>query len=218
MLDIGGATSHITGDLKKFGRVVCIEPDHATAALARARQGITVLDGALPDRIPTVEPADVITLLDVLEHIDNDKAALRSIHGLLTTAGVVVITVPALSWLWSDHDRVLHHKRRYTKQTLTKLLVETGFSVQRISYYTTALLPLVALSRMAANVRHGKRERPLVYDAKLPAKPINRALEAIMTVEQSVLRHANLPIGSALFAVARPQRGYARSAQRKAIG
>jgi 2-polyprenyl-3-methyl-5-hydroxy-6-metoxy-1,4-benzoquinol methylase len=207
ILDVGGAASLVAQDLRPFGEVECVEPDAATAALARSRHGIVVHERRLPDGLGDLRPAQVVTLLDVVEHIDDDLAAMRAIRELVTPDGIVIVTVPALSWLWSDHDVVLQHKRRYVKAELRSLLEAAGFHVERLSYYTSLLLPLVAASRV--KLRPRPVGAPLTYDVKVPKEPVNRALGAVMGLERALLRRGDLPIGSALFAVA--SRGAARS-------
>lgn len=205
LVDIGGAASLIARDLQAFGRVETVEPDAAMVAVARSAQGIVVHQGALPDGLPELEPAHVITLLDVVEHIEDDVTALRAVGEQLTPDGIVVVTVPALSWLWSDHDVALHHKRRYTKETLAALFERAGYRVERMSYYTSLLLPLLAGQRLASRLKPKKNGAP-VYDVQVPALPINTVLGGFMTAERQLLKHVDMPIGSALFAVVRPNR------------
>jgi len=203
LVDIGGAASLIASDMQAFGRVETVEPDAAMVAVARSAQGIEVHQGNLPDGLPHMEPAHVVTLLDVVEHIEDDETALRAVKPLLTPDGVVIITVPALKWLWSDHDVALHHKRRYTKESLTQLFENCGYRIERLSYWTSLLLPLLAGSRVASKLKP-KKSGPPVYDVKVPAMPINAVLDGVMTAERKLLKHRDMPLGSSLFAVIRP--------------
>lgn len=203
LVDIGGAASLIASDMQAFGRVETVEPDAAMVAVARSAQGIVVHQGNLPDGLPSMEPAHVVTLLDVVEHIEDDLTALRAVKPLLTPDGVVIITVPALPWLWSDHDVALHHKRRYTRQTLAQLFANAGYHIERISYWTSMLLPLLAGTRVAGKLKP-KKSGPPVYDVSVPPLPINSVLSGIMTAERKLLEHVDMPLGSSLFAVIRP--------------
>jgi SAM-dependent methyltransferase len=203
LVDIGGAASLIASDMQAFGRVETVEPDAAMVAVARSAQGIVVHQGNLPDGLPNMEPAHVVTLLDVVEHIEDDETALRAVKPLLTPDGVVIITVPALKWLWSDHDVALHHKRRYTRESLAQLFEICGYRIERLSYWTSLLLPLLAGSRAAGKLKP-KKSGPPVYDVKVPALPINAVLGGVMTAERELLKHRDMPLGSSLFAVIRP--------------
>lgn len=203
LVDIGGAASLIARDLQRFGRVETVEPDPAMVAVARSAQGIVVHQGHLPDGLPIMEPAHVVTLLDVVEHIDDDAAALRAAVRLLTRDGIAIVTVPALRWLWSDHDVALHHKRRYTKETLSELFARANIRIERISYYTTLLLPLLASTRIASQLK--QKNHPPTYTISVPAKPVNTVLGGIMSAERVIMRHVDMPIGSSLIAVIRPE-------------
>ena len=68
------------------------------------------------------EPADVVVCTDVLEHVEADREALTGIARKLKPGGRILITVPAHPWLWSAHDVVNHHKRRYTRRTLKAVI------------------------------------------------------------------------------------------------
>ncbi len=203
LVDIGGAASLIARDLQRFGRVETVEPDPAMVAVARSAQGIVVHQGHLPDGLPILEPAHVVTLLDVVEHIDDDVAALRAVARLLRHDGIAIVTVPALRWLWSDHDVALHHKRRYTKETLSELFARAKFRVERISYYTSLLFPLLASTRIASQLK--PKKHPPTYRVSVPAKPVNAVLGGIMSAERMMMRHVDMPLGSSLIAVVRPE-------------
>lgn len=203
IVDIGSASSLLPRELLRFGSAVCVEPDRDVAEVARTRLNLTVYHGALPDQLPEgLGPTDLVTMLDVLEHIEDDVGALRAVRELLRPNGLLVLTVPALRWLWSDHDVVLHHKRRYHRDELIDVLQRAGFEVTRVSYYTSLLLPLLAGQRLASRLR--PKKGPPVYDVRVPNRLVNRALGQVMSFERQLLSRHDLPIGSALFAVARP--------------
>ena len=107
----------------------------------------------------------------------------------------------ALPWLWSNHDVVLHHFRRYTKTQLQELIVRGSFDLQRLSYYTTALLPFLALQRIWQ--RRNQNRAPVQYEVNVPHPVVNRLLTGIMTAERALLRGLNMPMGSSLIAVSR---------------
>lgn len=101
--------------LSQFGQVWAMERSEIALPLARARGIAIVEEGELPHRIPFgSQQFDLIALLDVLEHLDEDTAALEALIQRLKPSGYMVITVPAYPWLWSAHDELNHHKRRYT--------------------------------------------------------------------------------------------------------
>lgn len=205
VLDIGGAASLITRELKRYGSVTVVEPDGEMVEIGRESSEIDVLQGGFPG-LPVNGSFDLITLLDVLEHLDDDRAALAEIRRLLCPGGLFLLTVPAYMWLWTDHDVALHHKRRYTRSELHALLGEAGFDVLRISYYTSFLLPVMAAQRMVGQMglrRASRATRPAVYRVKTPPPLVNRACGAIMAFERWLLRRYRLPAGGAIIALCR---------------
>jgi len=205
LLDVGGACSLIPKELEHWGQVQVIEVDADTAQFARSELGMDVREGRFPDDVPVQGPFDVVTMLDVLEHIEDDGASLRAARGLLKQDGILLLTVPALRWLWSDHDVVLHHCRRYTRKELVAKLDAAGFEAPRVSYYTSLLLPELVAERMAGRLRSsitGKRKA--VYDVKPPPGPLNSLLGLTMSFERWMLGSFDCWLGSALVAVARP--------------
>ncbi|MEZ4384484.1 MAG: methyltransferase domain-containing protein [Nannocystaceae bacterium] len=205
LVDIGGACSVVTQELGDLGDLLVLEPDAEIAAQARAQLGVRVELGALPDALPLADGSvDLVTLLDVLEHIDDDAASLATIRRLLRPGGLLVLTVPAYAWLWSEHDEALHHKRRYTQGELRRLLEAAGFEVERMTYYTSLLLPLIAAQRALQRLR--PRSGPPRYRVKVPSGAVNRALAWVMRAERWLLGRTDLPAGSAILALARRPR------------
>jgi SAM-dependent methyltransferase len=202
ILDIGGACSLIPREFQRWGTVRVIEPDPDTAAFAREKLGLDVIVGLFPDRGAVDGPFDVVSMLDVLEHIEDDLAALKAARGLLAPDGVLICTVPALKWLWSDHDVALHHFRRYTRRELMSVLSRAGFRVQRVSYYTGILLPVLAAQRLVGRLRRRSGAKP-EYDVRVPPAPLNQMMGLAMSVERSLLRWFDCLLGSSLIAVAR---------------
>src|SRR2546426_12019635 len=90
----------------------------------------------------------ILLLLDVIEHLDADVAALETARRALRPGGLLVITVPAYRWLWSGHDVALGHRRRYTTRGLSRVVERAGLSVVHASYFNTLLFPAVALTRV----------------------------------------------------------------------
>lgn len=200
ILDVGGACSLISQEMTRFGEVTVVEPDVPTATFAARELGLDVRPGSLPDDLPVEGPFDVVTLFDVLEHIDEEGPAMAAVAGLMRPGGLLLVTVPALPILWSDHDVSVHHRRRYTKATLRPVLERAGFRLVRLSYHTCLLFPLVFAQRVTSRLR-GLKAKP-EYDVKVPAAPVNRTLLAVMEAERRLLRRVDLPIGSSLVAIA----------------
>jgi hypothetical protein len=116
----------------------------------------------------------------------------------LAPGGSLLLTVPAVPWLWSDHDVLHQHKRRYTKALLLQRLNEAGFAPVRVGYFNSLLFPLALAQRLLSRLVGGGAD-----DYGAPAEPLNSALAAIFGVESKVLGWFRFPIGLSLFAVVR---------------
>jgi SAM-dependent methyltransferase len=202
LLDIGGASSLYPAVLAEWGSVTVVEPDGECVETAKAVLGMDIRRGSLPDDLGVEGPFDVISMLDVLEHIEDDRRALAVVRSLLAPDGRLIITVPALQALYSDHDRALHHFRRYSQRTLVEAIEGAGLRVRRVSYWTSFLLPLLVAQRSLSKIRSALRPNPNPeYSVKLPGKTLNSILGATMTLERHLLRSMRMPLGSSLFAI-----------------
>ncbi len=203
LLDVGCGTGGMFPLLQEFGEVTGAEasPD----ALARARRrfpALRVEPCALPDELPA-GTWDVVTAFDVLEHLDEPIASLRSLRARLPFDGQVVVTVPAFQFLWSHHDDANHHRRRYSRLELVSHLSSAGLRVTWVSYFNTLLFPAVAAARLLERLR----PKPEAVGADLEAtpEPANALLTRLFGSERLALGHGRLPFGVSLVAVA--QRG-----------
>ena len=122
ILEVGAGTGHNLEMLGQFGRVEASELDDHARALASERLGRPVVSAALPDlSMFPADSYDVAALLDVLEHVEDDKGSLAAVFSRLKPGGALVLTVPANPWMWSAHDVAHHHHRRYRKSEIAAL-------------------------------------------------------------------------------------------------
>jgi SAM-dependent methyltransferase len=199
LLEVGCGTGGNLALLQQFGRLDAVEFDPAARVAAEAKAGFPIGFCELPSRIDAAEKSyDVVALLDVLEHVDEDVNSLKAVAAKAREGGYVVITVPAHPWLWSAHDDVHHHKRRYTRRTLKQTIAQAGLSLESIGAFNMLLLP-AALAQRAAKRLLGDRSA----DDRMPPAPINRLLTRIFMMERHFAGRVPLPIGLSLFAVAR---------------
>lgn len=199
VLEVGCGTGSNLAMLKEFGRVDAIEPDSEARAVARRRSGVSVEEGYLPCRVDLENGAyDIIVLLDVLEHIDDDVAALQALSAKLAEGGRLMLTVPALPWLWGEHDVSHHHHRRYTRQTLQAALHSSGFDICHYSYFNTLLFPLIVAFRAVSKLI---RSRP---DDRMPSRGMNWLLCKTFATERHWVSRLSVPFGVSLAAVAQP--------------
>lgn len=200
VLEAGCGTGGNLAMLEDFGRVSAFEPDAGARELARRKSGVQVSEGRLPTDVPFEgESFDLVVALDVLEHIDDDLAGLRALRDRLRPGGWMVITVPAFSFLWSHHDVVHHHKRRYRKKELTRLARQTGLSLVTATYFNTLLFPVIAAVRFVKNLLR----RESADDAILPLRLVNVILAAVFASERHLVGRVSLPLGVSILMVAR---------------
>ena len=198
LLELGCGTGHNLGMLGEFGEVEALELDDEARAIAEKRLGGKVLSAPLPDLAGVPERHyDLIGAFDVIEHIDDDKAALASIAERLKPGGKLIVTVPAHQWMWSAHDVVNHHKRRYSKRALRRLIESSPLKLEAIGYFNSLLFPVAVAERLSSKLR-GKDEA----DLTMPPAPLNAALEKIFAAERHLVGRLPLPPGLSLFAVA----------------
>ena len=198
ILEIGCGTGHNLEMLQRFGRADGIEIDPAARALAAKRLGRAIGESPLPALTGVADNAyDLVAILDVLEHVEEDREALESIARKLKPGGRILITVPAHPWMWSAHDVVNHHKRRYTRKSLRKVVADAGLQLDMLSWFNSLLFPLAAAARLAGRIS-GKEDS----DDALPAQPVNRLFEAIFGLERHAVGRLPLPPGVSLVAIA----------------
>jgi SAM-dependent methyltransferase len=198
ILEIGCGTGHNLAMLEAFGTVDAIEVDPATRVLAEARLGRAVGSAPLPmlTGVPD-DHYDLIALLDVLEHIEDDLAALQAIGERLKPSGAILLTVPAHPWMWSGHDVANHHYRRYTKKTLRTVLERAGFKIEVFSPLNALLFPAAIIQRFIAQISNKEGS-----DDAMPPRLINISFEAIFGLEAHVVGRLPLPPGLSLVAIA----------------
>jgi SAM-dependent methyltransferase len=198
VLEIGCGTGHNLAMLGEFGSVEALELDDAARVVAEQRLGKSVMSAPLPELAGVPDRHyDLIGAFDVIEHIDDDQAALASIARRLKPGGKLVVTVPAHQWMWSAHDVVNHHKRRYSKRALQALVQGSPLKLERSGYFNSLLFPLAVAERLSSKLR-GKDDA----DLSLPPRLLNAALERVFALERHLVARLPLPPGLSLFAVA----------------
>ena len=197
ILEIGCGTGHNLSMLAHFGHVEATEMDAAARTVAAQRLGRPVSSARLPELDGVPEGSfDLVALLDVLEHVDDDRAALRSIARRLKPGGSILITVPAFPWMWSAHDVANHHRRRYTKKTLRAALGDAGLTPTFTGYFNSILFPAAAAARLAGRLTSKEGS-----DGNLPPRPVNSLFESLFRLERHAIGRLPLSPGVSIAAV-----------------
>lgn len=203
ILDAGCGSGRTLVELADYGGEVCgIELSSDAAELARARGLGDVQVGRL-EELPWEDGAfDLITCLDVIEHVPDDVTALVELRRVARPGGWLLVTVPAYQALWSRHDEANHHYRRYSRSMLRTAARSAGWQIERVSSFNSLLLAPAAAVRLAQR-RMGTRNG---HSSDLDMGPawLNDVLERPMALEASWLgRGRTLPVGLSLLAVLR---------------
>lgn len=147
---------------------------------------------------------DQVLLLDVLEHIEDDRAMLIEASRVIRSGGRIIITVPALQFLWSNHDAGQGHFRRYVRGRLVDLAKEAGLKIEKLSYFNFFLsLPIMAirlLSKIKALGRLGNYDNPLNYSVA-HVKIFNEMLKFVFLAEIKAMKYLDYPWGVSLHCV-----------------
>jgi len=200
ILEIGCGSGGNLGFLSKYGDLSAMELNDDARIHAKSKNICKVKYGKLPNGIPFNEKFDIICLFDVLEHIEKDDLSLQTIYKYLNKGGKVIITVPAFMFLWSKHDEMSHHKRRYKKSQINNMLRCTGFTVNYSSYFNSLLFPIILIIRLFERLINSSIRK---NDLREENKIINYIFKKIFTLESMLLPSVSLPLGVSIISIGR---------------
>jgi SAM-dependent methyltransferase len=200
ILDAGCGSGRMLDELACYGRVSGIDVSDAAAEAARARGHEDVRVGPLETLPWEDDTFDLVTAFDVIEHTPDDRGTLRELRRVTRPGGRALITVPAYQRLFSAHDVVNHHYRRYARPSLLAAAREAGWAAGRTTYFNSVLLAPAAAVRLAQ--RRRRNEPKAGSDLALTPPRMNGVLELPMRAEAAWLRRGRrLPAGLSLLAV-----------------
>lgn len=187
ILEVGCSTGKLLELLKKKGYKDVIGIDISKEAVKKSKCNVLLMD-ATKTKFKDNQ-FDLIIASDVLEHMKDDLCTLYEWNRILKRNGYIIVFTPAFNFLWSKHDEMNHHYRRYTKYSLRNALLGSGYDIHRLSYWNTFLFLPVLLFRLS-------KSRKLTVN-----RYIDRLFCSIMNVESFLLGFMNLPIGVSVFAI-----------------
>jgi SAM-dependent methyltransferase len=200
ILDAGCGSGRNMIELAHHGTVTGVELSDTSASLARARQAGAVIEGSVLEMPFDGDSFDLAVCLDVIEHLEHDLDALRELRRVVAPAGSLLVTVPAYQWLWSGHDEINHHHRRYTRRSLQRVAQRAGWEQERTTYFNALLLPVAILLRGLDRLSRKTTESSL--DLWVPPEPMNWLLERPLALEAALIgRGGRIPAGLSLLAV-----------------
>jgi SAM-dependent methyltransferase len=202
ILDAGCGSGRNMVELARLGTVTGVELSETSVCLARARDVGEVIEGSVLEMPFEPDSFDLAVSLDVIEHLDQDLDALRELRRVVAPGGALLVTVPAYGWLWSGHDEINHHYRRYTRRTLQRVAQQAGWEQVRTTYFNSLLLPVAIVLRALDRLSTKTTESSL--DLWVPPEPLNWVLERPLALEAALIgRGGRIPAGLSLLAVFR---------------
>jgi SAM-dependent methyltransferase len=202
ILDAGCGSGRNMIELARHGTVTGIEVSETSVCLARAREVGEVVAGSILEMPFAADSFDLAVTLDVIEHLEDDLGALRELRRTVAPGGSLLVTVPAYPWLWSGHDEINHHYRRYTRSSLQRVAEQAGWEQVRTTYFNSLLLPAAIILRVLDRLSSKTTESSL--DLWVPPAPMNWLLERPLAFEAALItRGGRIPAGLSLLAVFR---------------
>jgi len=199
ILDIGCGAGANALELSAFGEVTASDRSLDALAFVRSR-GVERVVAAEAPALPFEDSSfDIVTAYDVIEHVADDRTFVAELARVLAPGGALAIHVPAWPFLWSRHDEVLEHKRRYTRRGLRELLGTSGLDIETLGWTNfTIFAPTAALRWTRRLLGTGGDGADL---GVVPA-PVNSVLRGVYRIESALAATTGLPIGVSLAAIA----------------
>ncbi|MGI8551741.1 MAG: class I SAM-dependent methyltransferase [Dehalococcoidia bacterium] len=201
ILDVGCGTGGMLTHFASFGPSLGLDTAPEAAYYCRLRGlQMTLGSGAA---LPLADGCfDVVSALDVIEHIDDDAAVLAELQRVCAPGGLLLVTVPAFPFLWSSHDVLNHHKRRYVRPELSARIRGAGFELLKLSYYNSLLMPAAIARKYLLRARNNGTAS---HCESLPM-PLNAAFRRVLLLERPILARATLPIGASIICAAQKRK------------
>jgi len=199
ILDIGCGTGGNLESLSKFGKAEGVDISREALDYCRARGLHNVREGAAETLPYASESFDLVTGLDVIEHLNDDVAGLREMRRVLRPGGRLLVFVPAFMFLWGVQDDVSHHRRRYAMSELMKKLQQADMKVERASYANIAFFGPILLGRLFMRLTG---IRP-ASENNINIGAFNGLFGGIFGAESWWLNKLDLPFGVSIICVAK---------------
>lgn len=197
ILDVGCGDGLFFDRLRSFGEIEGVEPDSSMLD-PRGPWRHVIHAGPFDETFQPSHRYDVILMMDVLEHMNRPDRAVQLVRRLLEPGGHLLATVPAFAWLWTRHDDLNHHVRRYNRAELRKLFRDAGLAIERERFLFQWIVPAKLMVRTWERVHRSPPGPPSV-----PFAPLNSLLWALTRAELAVATRISMPFGGSLLMIGR---------------
>jgi SAM-dependent methyltransferase len=199
ILDVGCGTGANLEMLTEFGDAEGVDVSAEALSFCRDR-GLDKVRSGEAEALPYEDGSfDMVTGLDVVEHLDDDVAGLKEMRRVLRADGRAVIFVPAFMFLWGVQDDISHHRRRYTLAGLRQSVTAAGLEVERASYVNITFFAPILLGRLLMRATGVRPES----ENNITVGFMNGVLGKIFGLESLPLRWLNFPFGVSIICVAK---------------
>jgi SAM-dependent methyltransferase len=200
ILDVGCGTGANLEMLSQFGKAEGVDVSAEALEFCRER-GLRQVKLGAAEALPYGDDSfDLVTGLDVVEHLDDDLAGLKEMRRVLRPDGRAVLFVPAFMFLWGVQDEISNHRRRYTMAGLKEAVRKAGFEIEHASYVNLSFFAPIFFGRLLMRVT-GLRP---ASENNITIGALNGVLGKLFASERFLLRHLNFPFGVSIICVARP--------------
>jgi len=198
IIEIGAGTGSIMRSIINEGyKNVSVGEIHGNGLVYAKGYGVRNLFQFDVLRSPFKEHFDAIGMFDVIEHLSDDRKAIKESHRMLSRGGRLFITVPAHMWLWSTIDESSGHKRRYSIKNVNNLLKDNGFKIIKSKYFFSCLIPFL-LFRKLLNPKTGDDRRGQGLEI---GRYANLILDSLVKTEDRLLGSLNIPFGGSILVI-----------------
>jgi len=200
VLDVGCGTGGFASSISENLTPLCLDTSPIALDYCKKRGIKNIFNSTLEDFDSSNLNIQALTLLDVIEHIENDFSVIKNANRVLEKDGWLLVTVPAFQWLWSKHDVLVMHQRRYSKKQLVDLLSSGSFQVEYSSYFNFFLFIPAVIKRFLNE--HFVKEVNIESVEEVP-NFLNTIFKNIFAFEAKVLQKIKFPFGLSIIAIAR---------------
>lgn len=201
ILDVGCGTGGFAQLISDVYKPVCIDTSPIAIEYCKKRNIENAYVTTLKEFDTKQLNISAVTMLDVIEHIEDDFGVVSQVYDALPSGGWFIASVPAFQRLWSKHDEIHHHFRRYNRMQFDSMLKKAGFNIKYSTYFNTFLFLPAILKRAIDKITGAENKKNEPVEEVSPA--MNNLFTKIFMSEKNILRKGAFPFGLSIITIAR---------------